>query len=94
HTSVVRAVSGRPARILANRFAALDAGIAPADIPAYPIAYDLGKALHAAAKAQEDYGFGAQWAGEGAPLARSMPAADLVALLAAELSAARENSHG
>jgi len=94
HTSMVRAVSGRPARILANRFAALDAGIAAADIPAYPIAYDLGKALHAAAKAQEDYGFGAQWAGEGAPFARPMPAADLVALLAAELSAAQEKRHG
>lgn len=94
HTSMVRAVSGRPARILSNRFAALDAGIAAADIPAYPIAYDLGKALHAAAKAQEDYGFGAQWAGEGAPFARPMPAADLVALLAAELSAAQEKMHG
>lgn len=89
-TAMVRAVSGRPARILANRFAALDADIAPAAIPAYPIAYDLGKALNAAAKARGDYGYGAQWAGQGAPFARAMPAADLVATLAAELSAAME----
>jgi len=94
HTAMVRAVSGRPARILANNFAALDGGIAPADIPAYPIAYDLGKALNAAARARGEYGFGAQWAGQGAPLASAMPAADLVATLAAELAAAMEQNHG
>lgn len=93
-TAMVRAVSGRPARILANNFAALDADIAPGAIPAYPVAYDLGKALNAAAKARGEYGYGAQWAGQGAPLARAMPAADLVATLAAELSAAREQDHG
>ena len=54
-------------------------------IPDYPIAYDAGKALHAAAKAKGEYGFGAQWAGQGAPLARAMPAADLVERLADEL---------
>ena len=93
-TAMVRAVSGRPARILANRFAALDAGIAPAAIPAYPIAYDLGKALNAAAKARGEYGYGAQWAGQGAPLARAMPAAEIVATLAAELAVASEQDHG
>jgi nitronate monooxygenase len=87
-TLVTRVVSGRPARILANRFAALEAGIAAADVPAYPIAYDLGKALHAAAKAKGEFGFGAQWAGTGAPLARFVPAAKLVASLAAELEQA------
>ena len=89
HTAMVRAVSGRPARILSNRFAAQDAAIDPAEIPAYPITYDLGKALHAAAKARGEHGYGAQWAGQGAPLARAMSAADLVAALAAELEAAR-----
>lgn len=93
-TAMVRAVSGRPARILANRFAALDADIAPADVPAYPVAYDLGKALHAAAKAHGEYGYGAQWAGQGAPLVREMPTADIVAALAAELSIAMEHDHG
>jgi len=94
NTMMVRAVSGRPARILANRFAALDADVDRADIPDYPIAYDLGKALNAAAKARGDYGFGAQWAGEGAAQARSLPAADIVAALAAELTIAMEQNDG
>jgi len=94
NTTMVRAVSGRPARILANRFAALDADVDRADIPDYPIAYDLGKALNAAAKARGDYGFGAQWAGEGAAQARSLPAADIVAALAAELGIAMEQNDG
>jgi len=88
HTTMTRAISGRLARSLANRFTALGADIAAADIPAYPIAYDLGKALHAAGKAKGEFGYGAQWAGQGAPLARAMPAADLVATLAAELDRA------
>src|SRR6201999_2034217 len=85
HTIMTRAISGRPARCLANRFTALGAGVDPADIPAYPLAYDAGKALNAAAKAAGEAGFGAQWAGQGAPLARELPAAELVAALADEL---------
>ena len=65
HTVMTRAISGRPARCLANRFTALGAEASPASIPSYPIAYDLGKALHAAAKAKGEFGFGAQWAGQG-----------------------------
>jgi nitronate monooxygenase len=34
-------------------------------------------------------GYGAQWAGQGAPLARAMPAAALVETLRSELNAAR-----
>ena len=56
--------------------------------PDYPIAYDAGKALHAAAKAAGESGYGAQWAGQGAPLCRSLPAAQLVAVLQAELEQA------
>jgi len=41
--------------------------------------------LNAAAKAAHDSGYGAQWAGQGAPLARALPAAELVAVLAQEL---------
>jgi nitronate monooxygenase len=88
HTVMTRAISGRPARALANRFTALGLQVPSEAVPAYPIAYDLGKALHAAAKARGEYGFGAQWAGQGAPLARAMPAAKLVAVLAEELEAA------
>jgi nitronate monooxygenase len=85
HTIMTRAISGRPARCLANRFTAFGAAIPAHEIPAYPIAYDAGKALNAAAKSAGEPGFGAQWAGQGAPLARSLPAADLVAALAAEM---------
>jgi nitronate monooxygenase len=85
HTVVTRAISGRPARCLQNRFTLLGAGIPPRQIPSYPITYDAGKALNAAAKAAHEAGYGAQWAGQGAPLARRLPAAELVAALAAEL---------
>jgi nitronate monooxygenase len=86
HTVITRAISGRPARCLPNRFTA----IGDDSVPSYPVAYDAGKALHAAAKAAGEGGYGAQWAGQGAPLSRSMPAAELVSLLASELVSARE----
>jgi nitronate monooxygenase len=85
HTVMTRAISGRPARSLANRFTALGLDVAPRDVPDYPIAYDAGKALHAAGKAKGELGFGAQWAGQGAPLSRPMPAGDLVTLLRREI---------
>jgi nitronate monooxygenase len=88
HTTMTQVISGRLARSLANRFTQLGACIAVSDIPAYPITYDLGKALHIAGKAKGEFGYGAQWAGQGAPLARAMPAAELVATLAAELDRA------
>jgi len=88
HTVMTAAISGRPARCLANSFTAFAAEVPASAIPAYPIAYDAGKALNAAAKAAGDAGWGAQWAGQGAPLSRAMPAAELVAVLAAELERA------
>jgi nitronate monooxygenase len=86
HTVMTRAISGRPARCLRNRFTALGADIPAVQIPSYPVAYDAGKALNAAAKAAGDGGYGAQWAGQGAPLARALPAAALVAVLAKEIA--------
>ncbi|HLZ84349.1 MAG TPA: nitronate monooxygenase [Caulobacteraceae bacterium] len=92
-TEMTALISGRQARCLPNAFTALKSGalkgLAPPD---YPIAYDAGKALAAAARSKGEGGFGAQWAGQGAPLARAMPAADLVRTLAAELQAARAAS--
>jgi nitronate monooxygenase len=89
-TEMTALISGRPARCLPNKFTALkDAELKGVVPPDYPIVYDAGKALAAAAKARGDGGFGAQWAGQGAPLARSMPAAELVAVLVEELAAAR-----
>jgi nitronate monooxygenase len=90
HTQLTRLVSGRPARILANDFAGLKDQLAGLTPPDFPIAYDAGKALNAAAKAAGDTGYGAQWAGQGAPLTRSMPAGDLVRVLAEELAAVRK----
>lgn len=88
HTVMTPVISGRPARCLANSFTALGRKIDPSEIPDYPIAYDAGKSLNAAAKNAGDGSYGAQWAGQGAPLARSLPAADLIALLRDEIKQA------
>lgn len=73
-TVMTRAISGRPARGLANRFTAIDGSSAPD----YPLAYDAGKALNAAALAAGDQGYGAFWAGTGAAQAATRPAAETV----------------
>lgn len=86
HTTMTRAISGRPARCLMNAFTGLGEEIALA-APDYPVAYDAGKALNAAAKAAGEYGYGPQWAGQGAPLARALPATELVTALASEMNA-------
>ncbi|RIV85017.1 nitronate monooxygenase [Aurantiacibacter zhengii] len=84
HTIMTRAISGRPARCLRNDFT--DFGQETQRIPPeYPTAYDAGKALNAGAKTAAHGGFGAQWAGQGAPLARALPAAELIAELAREM---------
>ena len=88
HTVMTRAISGRPARCLANRFTALGADVPAADIPDYPRAYDAGKALHSLSRAVGEGGYGAQWAGQGAPLARAMSTAALMSALEVELAAA------
>lgn len=85
HTIMTRAISGRPARCLRNRFTLWGEQTAAA-VPDYPVAYDAGKALNAAAKAVGETGYGAQWAGQGAPLARSLPAAELIEALQREMS--------
>lgn len=59
--------------------------------PDYPVAYDAAKALHAAAKAKGNLEYGAYWAGQGAPLARAMPAAELMATLIDELESNRKS---
>lgn len=84
-TRMTNAFSGRPARGLRNAF--LDWAQDHSDLtpPDYPRAYDAAKSLNAAAQAKGEYGFGAQWAGQGAPLARAMPAAKLVETLHREL---------
>jgi len=87
HTEMTSAISGRPARCMVNQFTTW--GHAHRDLapPDYPVAYDAGKALNKAAKKKGVHTFGAQWAGQGAPLARAMPAAELVETLAREWEA-------
>lgn len=87
HTIMTRVISGRPARCLANDFTRWGAAIPDERlVPDYPIAYDAGKALNAAGKAAGRTGYGAHWAGQGAPLARELPARDLMTALKIELA--------
>lgn len=89
HTTFTKAISGRLARGIANRFTALgDAADCP-PLPDYPVVYDAGKALHAAAKSRGSSAFAAQWAGQAAQLSRGLPAGELMQVLKAELVAAR-----
>ncbi len=93
HTVMTRAISGRPARCLANRFTAIGNDIDQSDVPDYPIAYHLGKALNAVAKQAGQGGYGAQWAGQGAPLVRNLPASELVLQLSQEMAQACKIAH-
>jgi len=84
NTTMTSYISGRPARSLRNKFTQLkvDDGVV---VPDYPLTYDVGKALNAAAKAKGEAGYGAQWAGQGAPLARNMSCAELMMVLEREM---------
>lgn len=85
HTRMTRAISGRLARCLDNDFTRFSADVPDDAIPDYPIAYDAGKALARSARAAGAFGYDAQWAGQGAPLARTMSTQALMAALIAEL---------
>jgi nitronate monooxygenase len=84
-TRMTAVISGREARGIANRL--IEHGEAPGSPPpaAYPVAYDAAKQLHAAASKAGNHEFAAQWAGQGAPLAREMGAAEMVRTLAEEM---------
>ncbi|MEO3973362.1 nitronate monooxygenase [Streptomyces sp. CAU 1734] len=85
-TELTRAFSGRPARGLVNRFMREHGPYAPA---AYPQVHHLTSGLRkAAAKAGDAQGM-SLWAGQGHRMARSLPAAELIGVLAAEMAAAR-----
>jgi nitronate monooxygenase len=61
-------------------------------VPDYPIAYDAGKALNAAAKSAGQTGYGAQWAGQGAPLVRALSTQALMRALTDELARVRSDA--
>ena len=87
HTRLTAGISGRPARGILNRLIEhAEAAGHPAHA-GYPMTYDAAKQLNAAASQQDNHEFAAHWTGMGAPLARELPAAELVAELARELSA-------
>ncbi|MFM0077998.1 nitronate monooxygenase [Paraburkholderia sediminicola] len=90
-TTLISAISGRAARGIENRFSELGDDPARPALPDYPIAYDAGKALHAAAKAQGSTEYAAQWAGQAVRLTRAMPAAELVETLVRETREAQTN---
>nr|WP_298377328.1 nitronate monooxygenase [uncultured Halomonas sp.] len=86
-THLTRVLSGRAARGMTNRlisFGEAEGSPSPAD---YPVAYDATKRLNAAATKHGNHEFAAQWAGQGAPLARELPAAELMAQLVKERGA-------
>ncbi|MFI7007414.1 nitronate monooxygenase [Streptomyces sp. NPDC050145] len=88
-TELTRAFSGRPARGLVNRFLREHGPYAPV---AYPQVHHMTAPLRkAAARAGDPQGM-ALWAGQGHRLARTLPAGQLVEVLAAELDAARAAS--
>lgn len=84
-TTFTRAISGRRARSVVNRFTELGEDHSLPDLPDYPMVYDAGKALNAAAKAKGETGYGAQWAGQAAALSRGLPVKELMTALEQEL---------
>jgi nitronate monooxygenase len=80
-TSVTRAFSGRAARGIRNRLVELFERTEAAPFPQQQAAT---ADIRAAAAAAGRTDFMQMWAGQGAPLIRSMPAAELVKTLAAE----------
>ena len=83
---MTRAISGRPARCLKNKFTTIGEQVNAELIPDYPIAYDAGKALDAVARAKGEEGYTARWAGAGVGACRQLSASKLVAELAAEFA--------
>lgn len=89
-TTLTAVISGRPARGIKNRMHE-EVHEFIEYVPDYPIAYSAAKALHAAASKQGCHDFAAHWAGQGAPLARALPATDLMQQLKAELQVALDH---
>jgi len=83
-TTITRAFSGRPARGIVNRYIEELAG---ADLAPFPVLNTMTRGIRGAAAKANRPEFMSLWAGQGAPLARAMPAGELVATLKAEIEA-------
>lgn len=86
-TTITRAFSGRPARGLVNGFIR-EVEAAGVEIPRYPLQNAMTRPMRTAAAQQEQADYLSMWAGRGVARLRSLPAAELVAVLKAELAAA------
>lgn len=85
NTTLTAAISGRPARGIVNSFIKTGAQYDLSKLPDYPIAYDVGKQLNAAATKAGSDEYAAHWAGKNVAKVREMPAAELVKVLVKEL---------
>jgi nitronate monooxygenase len=82
-TQVSRVYSGRPARGIRNlMMETLETHIE--ELPGFPAMNSLTRAIRSAAAKSGDTGAQSLWAGQGAVLARAMPAGDLLRALADE----------
>lgn len=85
-TRLTRAFSGRHARGVVNTYMEKLRGV-EGELPPYPVQNALTGELRQAAARQGKADYMSLWAGQGAGMARTLPAAELVRVLAAELAA-------
>jgi len=85
-TQVTRIFSGRPARGIRN---AMMKNLEPyaEELPGFPAMNGLTRAIRSAAAKAGDSDAQSLWAGQGAPLARAMPAGELLRTLSSETAA-------
>ena len=75
-TAITNLFSGRPARGIANRFVR-ESGPMSSDAPAFPFAATYVAPLRAASEKAGSTDYMQMWAGQGAALAKAMPAEEL-----------------
>lgn len=85
NTTLTAAISGRPARGIINQFTQAGDVYQTSKLPDYPIAYDIGKQLNAAAVKSGSDEFAAYWAGQNVAKIREMPASLLMKKLVEEM---------
>jgi nitronate monooxygenase len=91
-TRVTTLLSGRPARAIVTRLLEELADL-EGKTPAFPLQRVLTGHLARAGLSRGNVEFHAMWAGQAAPLIRSLGAADLVATLVAETEAVLAGRH-
>lgn len=90
-TTVTRAFTGRSARAIRNRYVdEMDAE----SVPGFPVAHHLTAPLRAQAARAGSADHLALWAGQGTPLGRELPAAELLAALVTETGLALQRAQG